>query len=223
MKLKLKGKDASDIDSKWTMTFIKIHNYRIWSVNMKFQINVFFVYNKYESLIRCNKNKNMSLYVTILSPQRLFTVQSISFVIPTNDDRSDCENAAKSGKMGEGGMLDLLCGENRSWYNTARYSFLRRRAKPQVLKFFTMWIRERRLWAWTTLDIDEDIMYPVEHLCRRRRNRGERQIRGYSCSDGILSSIRRGFLLTSKRDVIENRWRRYSIQFLSLPLYVTTG
>lgn len=56
----------------------------------------------------------MSLYVTILSPQRLFTVQSISFVIPTNDDRSDCENAAKSGKMGEGGMLDLLCGENRS-------------------------------------------------------------------------------------------------------------
>jgi len=36
------------------------------------------------------------------------------------------------------------------------------------LKFFKREYEARdELWAWTTLDIDEDIMHPVERLPRR--------------------------------------------------------
>lgn len=102
----------------------------------------------------------------------------------------------------------LLCDENRSFAIIRRYSLLEATGKAasfEILHYANT--RETAIWAWTTLDIDEDIMHPVEHTFveRYRNHGGERQIRGYSRSAGILSSFRRGFLLTSKRDVIENR------------------
>jgi len=55
-------------------------------------------------------------------------------VIPTSDDRSDCGKCF--GIMRR--MSPVFCAARESIfrYNTARYSLLRRRAKPQVLKFF---------------------------------------------------------------------------------------
>lgn len=100
----------------------------------------------------------------------------------------------------------LLCDENRSSAIIRRdICFWGEAASFEILR---AWIRsaKRAVWAWTTLDIDEDIMHPVERpprRSRRCRNRGgERQIRGYTRSIGLYPlrlSIRCGFF-TDKQE-----------------------
>lgn len=111
----------------------------------------------------------------------------------------------------------LLCGENRSSATIRRDILKGKAASFEILR---AWIRDE-LWAWTTLDIDENIMHPVERLSHRLKEEQEsrkRKANSWLHAQPMLAPSSpilfvAAFLL---RDIIENRWRRYSALFLSL-------